>query len=159
MIKNQNSIKIFVYLIMTLFCMSVIFCFSAQDGGESQMLSDGLLKYLKSLVGMLPLPEDWDAGFLLRKAAHFAEFYALGASSCLLAGKLRNKKTVSYGFRALIFSVLYACTDEMHQLFVPERAASFSDLMIDSAGAAAGVASILLLRLIIIRIRSKEERK
>jgi len=157
--KNRNSIKIFVYLLMRLFCMSAIFCFSAQDGGESQTLSDGLLKYLENLAGLLPKPERWDAGFLLRKAAHFAEFFALGASSCLLAGKLWRKKKLHYSLGALVFSALYACTDELHQLFVPDRAASFSDILIDSAGAAVGVASILLLRLIIIRIRSKEERK
>lgn len=39
---------------------------------------------------------------------------------------------------AFAFSVLYAASDEFHQLFVPGRAGLFTDVAIDSCGAAAG---------------------
>lgn len=34
----------------------------------------------------------------------------------------------------MIFSILYACSDEWHQSFVPGRSALFSDVLIDSIG-------------------------
>ena len=41
------------------------------------------------------------------------------------------KKSLVY---AIIFVFLYACTDEIHQAFVPGRACAFTDVMIDTAG-------------------------
>jgi VanZ family protein len=39
---------------------------------------------------------------------------------------------------SFLFCALYAATDEIHQMFVPGRAAGLADVAIDSAGAAAG---------------------
>ena len=44
---------------------------------------------------------------------------------------------------AWIITVLYACTDEIHQLFVPGRAGMVTDVMIDSIGVT--LISIILL--------------
>ncbi|WP_243096886.1 VanZ family protein [Thermohalobacter berrensis] len=47
------------------------------------------------------------------------------------------------GFKGFIFSfvfcILYAISDEVHQLFVPGRDAQITDVMIDSAGAFIGI--------------------
>ena len=40
---------------------------------------------------------------------------------------------------AAIFAVLYAASDEFHQLFVPGRAGSIRDVIIDGTGAVLGV--------------------
>jgi len=40
---------------------------------------------------------------------------------------------------ALLLVVLYAATDEFHQLFVPNRQASVIDVLIDSTGAFIGL--------------------
>ena len=39
---------------------------------------------------------------------------------------------------AWVLATLYAVTDELHQYFVPDRACAFTDVCIDSAGAAMG---------------------
>ena len=39
---------------------------------------------------------------------------------------------------SIIFSFLYACTDEIHQIFVPGRSAQFRDVLIDTLGASFG---------------------
>lgn len=44
------------------------------------------------------------------------------------------KGTKNVGF-SILFTVLYAFTDETHQLFVSERAASFKDIATDSISA------------------------
>ena len=37
-------------------------------------------------------------------------------------------------FIGVIIALVYAVSDEFHQLFVPGRACSFSDFLVDSAG-------------------------
>jgi VanZ family protein len=69
----------------------------------------------------------WD--LVLRKLAHFVEFAVLGA---LLARALAEP----YAFLA---SVGYAVLDEVHQSFVPGRAGTPRDVVIDVLGVAAGI--------------------
>jgi VanZ family protein len=38
-----------------------------------------------------------------------------------------------------VFCVLYAVSDEVHQLFVPGRGAQVTDVLIDNAGAFVGI--------------------
>ena len=61
---------------------------------------------------------------------------------------LNIKNAIFYSF---IFSFFYACTDEIHQYFIPGRAMAFRDVLIDSAGA--------LLAMIIVNIKIKINKK
>ena len=70
----------------------------------------------------------WD--LVLRKIAHACEFALLGA---LLLRALRDERA------AFAAGVLYAASDEVHQLFVPGRVGSPIDVAIDSAGVAVGI--------------------
>lgn len=40
---------------------------------------------------------------------------------------------------SLVFCILYAISDELHQLFVPGRGAQVKDVVIDSSGAVVGI--------------------
>jgi VanZ family protein len=53
------------------------------------------------------------------------------------------------------FCILYAVADELHQLFVPGRAASPVDVLIDTGGALLGILLFALLRFLIRKKRSK----
>ena len=50
---------------------------------------------------------------------------------------------------ALLIGILYAVSDEFHQLFVPGRAGQFRDVLVDGAGTVLGV---LLASIVISRI-------
>ncbi len=54
------------------------------------------------------------------------------------------------GFRgfilSLVFCILYAISDEVHQLFVPGRGAQVSDVLIDSLGAFLGIGMYKMVR-------------
>ena len=54
-----------------------------------------------------------------------------------------------HGYRmiglSLLVCVLYAISDEVHQLFVPGRGAQVKDVLIDSAGAIVGVGLYLVI--------------
>jgi VanZ family protein len=55
-----------------------------------------------------------------------------------LAGGMFRPITVRTGIIALLITTGYACTDEVHQMFVPGRSADIPDLLADAAGAAVG---------------------
>ena len=48
-------------------------------------------------------------------------------------------------FLPWLIAALYAASDEIHQLFVPGRSGQLSDVILDSAGALAGVAAFTVL--------------
>lgn len=71
--------------------------------------------------------------FFVRKTAHIFEYFILGI---LMLNVLRyycnlNFKLVNL---SVILCILYACTDEIHQLFVPGRTGKITDVLIDSIG-------------------------
>lgn len=65
--------------------------------------------------------------FLMKKTAHFLEYTIL---FLLWFRALGNKNP----YKALLFSLIYAFSDEIHQLFVPGRTGKLSDVAIDSSG-------------------------
>jgi VanZ family protein len=65
---------------------------------------------------------------LVRKAAHFTEYGIL--FWLLIRGPMAQRP-----YLALMLCVVYALTDEGHQVFVPGRTASLYDVALDSSGA------------------------
>ena len=93
--------------------------------------------------------------FLVRKTAHFTEYAILGS---LFFINLRNtpKDLIKRPLViSILFSFLYACTDELHQIFVPGRSAQFRDVLIDTLGASFGCLLIHTLLILFIKLKSK----
>lgn len=86
--------------------------------------------------------------FLVRKTAHFTEYAILGSLFFL---NLRNTPLglIKHPLAtSILFSFLYACTDEIHQIFVPGRSAQFRDVLIDTLGASFGaIITYLIIKL------------
>lgn len=58
-------------------------------------------------------------------------------------------------FYAMIIGILYACTDEFHQKFVPGRTYSIKDVIIDSLGIITGLLIFILLKYLITKRKDK----
>lgn len=135
-----------VYLILTLSIMVGIFCFSAQPGEKSSKIS---LSVTKRVVTEQPsehitkkeINDKTDlVEVIIRKSAHFLIFTALGFSVFMTlykSGKLN--KICIICIISLIICIVYAITDEVHQLFVSERSGEVRDVLIDSAGSLLGI--------------------
>ncbi len=79
--------------------------------------------------------------FLMRKAAHLAEYAILAV---LLWRALRDGTNLHAKLSILFITAWFACTifaigDEFHQSFVPSRTASTFDVLIDICGAFFGL--------------------
>jgi len=104
---------------------------------------------VKWLLPRLTGPQVADVVFFARKCAHATEYAML---AWLFWRAFRHfhgvpEKTWSWRVARLawLFSTIYAATDELHQYFVPNRQGSAWDVLIDSFGAALGLAVIWLI--------------
>jgi len=74
----------------------------------------------------------------VRKGAHLTEYAILAALLC--RAFRQNQKRLGRAFALSFFiAAIYAALDEFHQSFVASRTGSTWDILIDSAGALAGV--------------------
>ena len=147
--RDPHRARLWIFGLLTLCVMLVIFCFSAQDGEDSKLLSDGFLASLigRVLEALLPRLTEKGMDFDIRKYAHMTEFCALGVCSFLYVSERRRwAPDLHAALLALGFSLLYAGTDELHQLFVPDRACRFADVLVDGAGILAGVTLARLIQ-------------
>lgn len=121
--------------------MLAIFCFSAQPADESTETSSGFCILFSKLL--YPDYASYEPEiqkmitesmtFIVRKTAHFTEYAVLGFLFCLY---FQDQK---YNFlRSVTATGLYACTDELHQLFVPGRSGQLRDVVIDTCGGICG---------------------
>lgn len=144
--EKRHRAKLIIYGALTLMCMAMIFYFSSQNGVRSQGVSDGLLARIKALI-LLPSITGKGAEYDIRKYAHMFEYCMLGITSMLFMRELFIKRlgTPAAPLAAWGFSFLYACSDELHQYFVPGRSAKFADVLVDSVGFTLGVAAVYII--------------
>jgi VanZ family protein len=69
----------------------------------------------------------------------------------LLGALLPGRATSRAAALAIVIASLYGVTDEVHQAFVPGRIPDVLDWAWDTVGAAAGVASLQVARLLLAR--------
>lgn len=139
---TKGAVKQLIFAVLALGIMAFVFYNSACSADVSDGMSGRILAWINETFG-------WQlSSFAVRKAAHFAEFAALGF--CLLPAvgenifpRIRKRFLV-----AGAIGFLYAISDEVHQIFVPGRSCELRDICIDFAGIILGV---LIARLLVCR--------
>lgn len=121
--------------------MAIIFYLSHQPSGTSNELSSGLTEaIINKLTTIAPNQDIQMDSFhhYVRKNAHFFAYFLLGI---LVLHALRSSHILGWrGVTAtLLICVLYATSDEVHQLFIAGRSGEVRDVLIDSAGVSAGI--------------------
>ncbi len=147
--KNKRRITILISWTAVLLWMLFIFNLSSQAADQSDKLSTGVTEILfETLEKVAP---EYDLNIrefnrLLRKNAHFFAYLVLGV---LVVNALRQAGVKGLKAFALAFCIciLYAVSDEVHQLFVPGRGGQVVDVLIDSAGAIVGIGGFAFLTL------------
>ena len=142
-----------VGLILTVFLMVFIFSMSAQNAEASNQTSGGVIRFTLSLVypGFNSLGQQAQNQIvsslqgLVRSTAHFSVFAAHCFSYLIFTLTLEKLKLLMRYLSSIIFSVLYAVSDEIHQLFTPGRAFQFTDVLVDTLGIMLGAAVMYLI--------------
>lgn len=127
--------------------MALIFFLSHQPAEVSSGVSSGIAEKIMVLIETSAPAAGIDADFLhtfVRKNAHFFAYLILGVLT-FYALLQSGAKRVRGAFIAFSIAVLYAISDETHQLFIPGRSGEVRDVFIDSSGAAVGIGIYFLL--------------
>lgn len=139
-----------------------IFRFSAQPATQSNDLS---VSVTEGIVNNIPVVRDYpddlktelilDWNNTIRKYAHFSLYCLLGILSACFGLCFRTSVRKRWS-AVLLFCLLYAVSDEIHQLFVPGRACEIRDMLIDFSGSFLG--SLLIFGIAFIIGKRKQRR-
>lgn len=157
--RNKLIIR-YLFLALSIAIMVYIFSMSCQNATVSNQSSGKVIKTIAKIVieDFESKPLEYQMNFIsslqffVRKAAHFLMYFVLGSSVCGFALTF-DKMTKCYkSLLSFAFSVLYAVSDEIHQLFVPGRSGQISDVVLDSCGILFGVLFINLVFVIVYKL-------
>jgi len=118
---------------------SLIFFFSTDhfSSANTAQIFGSLLSWL---FPEIPAEDIAPVHGAMRKLGHWTEYFVLAV---LMLRALRNETGKKWELRhtgyTLVFILLFALSDELHQTFVPSRTASFGDVMIDVVGGICGI--------------------
>lgn len=142
----------YIFLTLSVGLMALIFWFSSRTREESGEMSDGAAGILREVLRLVFSEEVTESLLVyVRQYAHFFLYACLGVSVSICA--FTFPVSCGHGWVYWLFPVLicfiYACTDEIHQLFVPGRSGKLSDVGIDALGFCLTVVVCNLVRLLV----------
>jgi VanZ family protein len=136
-------------------CAVCIFLFSAQTGAESADISGEVMGPFVRILTMLFGDQ---AHNVVRKFAHFFIFAALMFFTYHALYRTRKTRRLS-AVLPFVLCVLYAVSDEVHQLFVPERACRIFDVGVDALGCVVGGLCFYFAAIICLHISQNTKKK
>ena len=163
--KELLKYKDKVLIILAIIWMGVIFMFSAQVSDESKSSSNKVTSAVVNTVISIKkenISEEKrqkiieDKTFIVRKTAHFTEYFILGLILILFL-QTKEKLTTKYIILAIIFCVLYATSDEIHQLFVDGRSCKIMDILIDTCGSSLAILGFTSIYKITTNLKKQKE--
>ena len=128
-----------INIILIILWMGLIFVLSNDTAEESSKKSDGLIvRCVQDIIkrDLSTKEKEKVLKYLVkpvRKSAHFFLYFVLGILIINLfkSFELFNYKTI---LLAILLCFLYACSDEIHQLFIKGRSCEVRDILIDTIG-------------------------
>lgn len=138
--------KKYIFLLLVILWMILIFSLSNRTAIESTSNSNVIIDFIidcsSKITGrdfnVVEIQNFYDVlEFPVRKSAHFCLYLILGIFVFLFINEFgytdKNKVIIT-----LLICLIYALTDEIHQLFVLGRSGEFRDVLIDFCGSVLG---------------------
>ena len=143
------KVRRYIFMALTLMWAMTIFSFSLQPATTSDETSISFLEEMVKLFApdrldelhSLPREQLSNLNYIVRKTAHFAEYFILGMLSMMTLLQIKIPPRKLWG---MAFCALVAGLDEVLQLPVSGRAGRVTDVILDSAGAACGILLLYL---------------
>lgn len=159
--KMKKNIERIILLILLLGTMTIIFGFSSQDGKESGNISKKITEQIVKRIPQIQEKEQEEKEIIInriekviRKIAHFSIYTVVGilVMAFISTYQIKEKNRIII---STIIGIIYACSDEIHQSFVPGRSPMITDVMIDTMGVILGILLITTIKLIIQKYQEK----
>lgn len=157
------NFKRIISIILVLVWMIIVFSFSGQHGKSSGNMSRSVSGIVINIIDIGNKCTDIEKEKLIevvepmiRKLAHYI-LYTIGGifiANCVFQFCKKEKKIILV---SLIIGILYAVSDEVHQLIVIDRNGNIKDIIIDTLGIFTGIIFFLLLIKILAKIISNKE--
>lgn len=148
--RKKIVLRIIIVILIVIW-MLLVFCLSNQNGKQSSGLSKKVAGFFTSDNDKIEIIEPY-----IRKIAHLSE-YTIGGClfvSLMLTYSFSDRKRLILSF---CIGVEYAMLDEIHQLFISERAGQIIDVFIDSIGVALGICIAMLFYKIVLLCFSRRD--
>ena len=136
-------LKKIIKFLLILVCMGIIFSFSQDNGAVSTKKSDSIIISITEKFFGRKLTTKEKVKYtdrfvvVVRKGGHLFLYFLLGLS---IISFLREYMIISY--KSVIITCvcvfMYACSDEIHQLFIKDRSGEILDVFIDTIGGFVG---------------------
>lgn len=146
--------------------MILIYSFSAEDKSTSGNRSHGVTEVVVEIIvpeyPTMSREEQTETierfHHPIRKIAHFCEFGLLGMLSAAFMRALGKGKKWLWWVIPAAFCLLYAISDEVHQIFT-QRGPTVKDVLIDFSGSITGIAVMHLLVMFVCYLLRKRKEK
>lgn len=155
------KIQRIIFGILTAITFITIFIFSNQNGEKSGSVSRD---FTKKVIEILHIDKNLNeiekenlienSQFIVRKLAHFTIYIIAGINlyGFINTYNIENKYKM---IGALLVGIIYATSDEIHQMFSGERTPAVMDVFIDSCGVLFGINMFLITNKIIKNKKQK----
>ena len=150
-----------IFLILILIISSIIFGFSNQNGETSSGISKKIITKIADIVNINNEKRTTfiiEGEKVIRKLAHFGIYTLLGLFSMSFFATFKISR-VKQTVMTTSWGILYASTDELHQLFINGRNASILDVILDTSGVIFGIFIVILILNIVKKLKTKEYKK
>ena len=141
-------IRIVLIIAIILNCV-IIFKLSSEKGEVSTARSRGFIgNFIERFSGLDDKIKDdviLKTESTIRKLAHVSIYTSLGffISAYIVTYGAKTTTIVKY---TLIFGIIYASTDEIHQLFISGRSGAIIDVLIDAIGIIIGMLLVIFIK-------------
>lgn len=167
-LKNDiNKTKKILLLILVLIGCITIFCFSEFSANDSSKQSRGVTYNILKALNRNKLTEKEltkltkKVNPVIRKIAHFSIYMFLAMFVYMFTEEIVNNNSKKYiekhlkdkekdykyikiVITTIVFCVIYAIFDEIHQIYVPGRTGKAIDVIIDTLGSLVGITLMIL---------------
>lgn len=164
---KAKKIVLFIVIILSLLCMCIIFYFSSQNNGDTNILSKNVTRKIaetifsdfKIMNADIQNTITSQLNLFIRKTAHFSLYFLMSMTIYFVFAIWKKRYLIS-GIISVSFSFIYAILDEFHQSLVPGRTPLVKDVIIDTSGAILGtIFSFMIIcsvKFILEKIKSHE---
>ncbi|MBR2900900.1 MAG: VanZ family protein [Clostridia bacterium] len=143
--KNKRRLIIIITSLIVVFITAFIFRSSGQTADESNAMSDIFVDLVKKPLEFFGISASDDTiSFIVRKLAHFSEYFVLCAAFSIDLLCIFNKK--AFVFIAPVYcSVVAVCDEFLVQSATEGRSPELRDVFIDISGAILALLVIIII--------------